>query len=272
MAGVEAPKAAASRRPEVIVPVLSSVVLAALLLGLELQAIVTGQTGFFGIIFVVTGVLFLLAAGLVWKGRRSGYVVGIVLSVILLILLSTSPGGFTSFADSSTFFTAIIATPAFILVIVYSGLGLKSRGKGGMQAKPIRMMPTSSFLALIVLGFVIGGAFIGALAGGVVTGLVMGSNTKADVTIVVGASNNGVVQPFSQGNLTVKVGSTATWVNKDPVAHTVTSSSVPNGAQTFDSGIILYGYSYSLKFSQAGVYHYYCTIHPSMTGVIIVTQ
>jgi plastocyanin len=245
-----------------------------MLIGLEVQAAVTGQASTFGIIIVVTGVLFLVSAALVWKGRRSGYIVGIVLSVIwvFLTLGFTPAGGFTSFADSSSFLTAIIATPAFILVIVYSGLGIMSRRKGGMQAKPTRMMPTSSFLALVTLGFVIGGALIGVLAGAVISGLVMNPPAKADVTIVVGASNNGVTQPFSPGNLTVKVGSIVNWVNMDPVAHTVTSSSVPSGASNFDSGVILFGYSYHHTFNKVGVYQYYCTIHPSMIGFIIVTQ
>jgi plastocyanin len=273
LAGVEAPQAAVWKRPEVIVPVLSSVALAALLIGLELQAIVTGQASSFGIIIIVTGVLFLLAAGLVWKGRRSGYFLGIALSVVwfVLLLVFSSGGAFTSFADSSTFLTSIVAFPAFTFVIVYSGLGIMSRRKS-MQGKPSRMMPASSFLALVTLGFVIGGALIGALAGGVVSGLVANSNVKADVTIVVGASNNGVAQPFSPGNLTVRVGSTVTWVNMDPVAHTVTSTSVPSVASSFDSGVILFGYSYHYKFNQPGIYHYYCSIHPSMTGIIIVTQ
>ncbi|HEV2138357.1 MAG TPA: plastocyanin/azurin family copper-binding protein [Nitrososphaerales archaeon] len=270
---MEAPQAAVWKRPEVLVPVLSSVVLAALLIGLELIALVTGQAGFFGIIIIVTGVLFLLAAGLVWKGRRSGYALGIVLSAIwFVLLLFTGASAFSSFADQSTFLTSIIGFPAFILVIVYSALGIRSRGKGAMPIKPTRMIPVSSFFALVTLGFIIGAAVIGILAAGVVTGLVNTSNVKADVTIVVGASNNGVAQPFSPGNLTVKIGTTVTWINKDPVAHTVTSSSVPNGAATFDSGVILYGYTFSMKFIHAGVYQYYCTIHPSMTGTIVVTS
>jgi plastocyanin len=274
LAGVEAPQAAIWKRPEVIVPVLSSVLVAGIFIGLELQALLTGQAGAFGIIIIVTGVLYLLAAALVWKGRRPGYVVGIVLSIIwLILLLSFTPsGGFASFADSASFLTAIMGTPALILVIVYSGFGLMTRRKGRTQAKPTRMMPTSSLLALVTLGFVIGGSLTGVLAGAVISGLVMTSPAKGDVAIVVGASNNGVAQPFSPGNLTVKVGSTVTWVNMDPVAHTVTSSSVPSGASTFDSGVILFGYSYNHKFSQAGVYRYYCTIHPSMIGVITVTQ
>ena len=271
---MDAPKSATWKRPEVIVPVLSSVLLAVIFVGLELQALLTGQSSSFGIIIIVTGVLFLLAATLVWKGRRSGYIVGIVLSVVwLFLLLSFTPGGgFASFADSTSFLTAIIGTPAFILVVVYSGLGLMTRRKGGTQAKPARLMPTSSVLALVTLGFVIGGALIGVLAGAVISGLVETSPARADVTIVVGASNNGVVQPYSPGNLTVKVGSIVTWVNMDPVAHKVTSSSVPSGASTFDSGVVLFGYSYNHKFNQPGVYHYYCTIHPNMTGTIIVTQ
>jgi plastocyanin len=274
LAGVEPPQVSVWKQPEIIVPVLSSVVLAALFIGMELQAIVTGQSSSFGIILIVTGILFLLAAALVWKRRRPGYVVGIVLSLIwfFLVLSFTPGGGFSSFADSSSFLTAVIAVPAFILVIVYSVLGVISRRKAGMQMKPTRMMPASGLLALVTVGFVIGAALTGVLAGVVVSGLVANSNVKADVTIVVGASNNGVAQPFSPSNLTVKVGSTVTWVNKDPVAHTVTSTSVPNGAPPFDSGVILYGYSYSLKLNQVGVYHYYCNIHPSMTGVIIVTQ
>ena len=268
---METPQTETRKRPEVVAPVIGTVILAVIMIGFEGLNVITGQAGFFGTLFVVTGALYLVSAWFVWKGRRSGYIIGIVLSAVWLLLFLTSPQGFTSFADPATFLTYITAIPTFIIVIVYSVLGFRSRGKMGMQTRTPRMMPTSSFLAVVTLGFVIGGALVGVLAGGVVSGLVANSNVKADVKIVVGASNNGVVQPFLPGNLTVKAGATVTWVNKDTIAHTVTSTSVPSGAATFDSGNILFGFSYSVKFTQPGTYHYYCSIHPSMTGTIIVT-
>jgi plastocyanin len=268
---VETPQTGTWKKPEVVAPVFCAIIIAAIMIGFEGLNVITGQAGFFGTLFVISGALYLASAWLVLKRRRSGYIIGIVVSAIWLLLLLTSPEGFTSFADPATFLTYIITIPAFIIVIVYSVLGFRLRGKTGVELRTPRMMPTSSILAVGTLGFVIGGSLVGVLAGGIVSGLVTNSNVRADVTIVLGASNNGVAQPFSPANLTVKAGSTVTWVNKDTIAHTVTSTSVPSGVSSFDSGNILYGFSYSEKFTQPGTYHYYCSIHPSMTGTIIVT-
>ncbi|APV43377.1 Cupredoxin-like domain-containing protein [Dehalogenimonas formicexedens] len=70
---------------------------------------------------------------------------------------------------------------------------------------------------------------------------------------------------YSPRTLTVSVGTTVTWRNKDSVQHSVTSS---NGI--FDSGLFNPGGSYTYTFNTAGTYPYYCTIHPGMTGTIIV--
>ena len=71
---------------------------------------------------------------------------------------------------------------------------------------------------------------------------------------------------FSPNNLTVKAGTTVTWINKDSTAHTVTSDS---GAFT-SSGNLNTGTNYTFTFTKAGTYPYHCSIHPSMTGQIIV--
>ena len=68
---------------------------------------------------------------------------------------------------------------------------------------------------------------------------------------------------FSPSDVAVAKGATVTWTNKDSMGHTVTSGS-------FDSGTIQNGGSYSFTFTQAGTYDYHCSIHPSMTGKIIV--
>ncbi len=70
---------------------------------------------------------------------------------------------------------------------------------------------------------------------------------------------------FDRATLTVSVNTTVTWTNKDDVTHNVTSN---NG--TFSSGSLTKGSTYSFTFTTAGTYNYICTIHPSMTGKIIV--
>jgi plastocyanin len=70
---------------------------------------------------------------------------------------------------------------------------------------------------------------------------------------------------FVPSMLTVSVGTTVIWTNQDPVAHTVTSVD-----DLFDSGNIAPGATFSHTFEQKGTFDYQCTIHPFMTGEIIV--
>jgi plastocyanin len=70
---------------------------------------------------------------------------------------------------------------------------------------------------------------------------------------------------FAPTPLTVKVGSTVTWTNKDDEPHNATSD---NGL--FKSGGMDTNDSFSFKFDKPGTYHYTCTIHPRMVGTVIV--
>lgn len=70
---------------------------------------------------------------------------------------------------------------------------------------------------------------------------------------------------YVPSTLTVSVGTTVTWTNQDPVAHTVTSND-----NLFDSGDIATGATFSHTFEQKGTFNYHCTIHTYMTGKIIV--
>ena len=49
-------------------------------------------------------------------------------------------------------------------------------------------------------------------------------------------------------------------------AHTVTSN-----ANIFDSGKMDIGARYQVRFTQAGTFQYYCTLHPKMTGEVVVS-
>ena len=77
---------------------------------------------------------------------------------------------------------------------------------------------------------------------------------------------------FDLSELTVSVGTTVVWTNKDNVMHTVTSDT-----GLFDSGSLRNGDTFSFTFDQAGTYLYYCRPHggpggAGMSGKIIVTQ
>ncbi len=74
---------------------------------------------------------------------------------------------------------------------------------------------------------------------------------------------------FSPANITVKVGTTVTWTNKDSATHTVTGTDGKTGP---DSGNLATGKSFSFKYDTVGTYSYHCAIHSNMTGTVTVTD
>jgi Cytochrome P460/Cupredoxin-like domain len=70
---------------------------------------------------------------------------------------------------------------------------------------------------------------------------------------------------YVPGTITVPVGTTITWRNDDQVKHTVTAVD-----QTFTSGLVSQGASFSRRFSVAGTYNYFCAIHLRMKGTVVV--
>lgn len=71
---------------------------------------------------------------------------------------------------------------------------------------------------------------------------------------------------FSPATLTVQKGTRVTWTNNDQASHTVT------GTGGLESNTLNTGDGYSFTFDAAGTYNYHCSIHPTMTGTITVTQ
>nr|WP_245283683.1 cupredoxin family copper-binding protein [Bradyrhizobium sp. URHD0069] len=69
---------------------------------------------------------------------------------------------------------------------------------------------------------------------------------------------------FEPAQLTVKVGTTVTWKNRDDIPHIVVS------AGKFRSKALDTDDSYSFTFTAAGDYKYFCSLHPHMTGMIKV--
>ena len=80
-------------------------------------------------------------------------------------------------------------------------------------------------------------------------------------------ANEIVIENFSfePATLTVKVGTTVTWVNRDDEPHTATATDKSFNSKTLDNGD-----RFSQEFKAPGTYNYYCALHPKMTGKIIV--
>jgi amicyanin len=70
---------------------------------------------------------------------------------------------------------------------------------------------------------------------------------------------------FGPSELTVPVGTTVTWTNRDDIPHTVVSTE-----KVFKSKVLDTDEKFSFTFSKAGTYPYFCSIHPKMTGKVIV--
>ena len=70
---------------------------------------------------------------------------------------------------------------------------------------------------------------------------------------------------FGPPQVTVPVGATVTWLNRDDIPHTVVSSD-----KVFKSKVMDTDEKYSFTFASAGTYTYFCSLHPKMTGKVIV--
>jgi len=70
---------------------------------------------------------------------------------------------------------------------------------------------------------------------------------------------------FGPQELKVKSGATVTWTNEDDIPHTVTSTTMAFKSKALDSDD-----KFSFTFTTPGTYQYFCSLHPHMTGTIVV--
>ena len=71
---------------------------------------------------------------------------------------------------------------------------------------------------------------------------------------------------FDAQTITVAPGSTVTWINDDDAPHTV----VANDGKSFRSKVLDTGETFSFTFNAAGTWGYFCSVHPHMTGKVVV--
>lgn len=84
---------------------------------------------------------------------------------------------------------------------------------------------------------------------------------------------DGVMSPivdFSFGTVEADVGEDVVFSNGDAVPHTVTSGTPDAPSDAFDSGVFGSGQVFTTSFDRPGEYELYCSLHPQMTGTVIV--
>ena len=70
---------------------------------------------------------------------------------------------------------------------------------------------------------------------------------------------------FQPAELKIKLGTTVTWINRDDIPHTVVQTE-----KRFRSPVLDTDQQFSHRFTEPGSYPYFCSLHPKMTGKLIV--
>jgi plastocyanin len=75
---------------------------------------------------------------------------------------------------------------------------------------------------------------------------------------------------FKPAEVTVKVGTKVTWKQVGPTVHNSVAKAPFGRTPMWESPLLKVGEKFSYVFNQVGTFDYLCTIHPSMTGKVIV--
>jgi plastocyanin len=99
-------------------------------------------------------------------------------------------------------------------------------------------------------------------------GIGSGARANADPAAAPSASEAAVKIDnfsFSPATITIPVGTTVRWTNRDDIPHTVVSDD-----KTFKSKALDTDEQFTYTFTKAGTYSYFCSLHPKMTAVVVV--
>lgn len=227
----------------------------------------TGLTMFVGLIFLATGIL---NGGISTSNRAKA-------TTLVIFGIAGSFGAFaftlTSISTLPTFAGVLLVIIIPTVVISYAAM------KVPQYAKPISVIfilaAGVGIASFVTLGFVGPGAHF-SLQPPVEetekpTEQVVPVVKAIPIEILVGASTPDNPD-YNPDVLTVSKGDIVEWTNNDNVAHTATSDA--GAGTTFDSGLISAGGKYQLETKNiaGGEYQYICTVHPFMTGTLVVKE
>jgi plastocyanin len=180
-----------------------------------------------------------------------------------------------------------MATISAILISVQSGLGITMLLRKKSHKSSLGLYRVHSRLGkFVAAAFVIQGLLGITVLYGILhpnatttqTGAVKTVAGGTRVLIIPGAATLGD-KGFSPNPINVKVGDTVTWTNIDNMEHTVTSGTGPSDrgkGKQFDSGlsgltVLTPGKTFSHQFTKAGELPYFCQIHPTLVGKVVVS-
>lgn len=103
--------------------------------------------------------------------------------------------------------------------------------------------------------------FARTLALGAMAGLLCGTISANAADIEVKIDNF----TFNPQTVTVKAGDTVVWINHDDIPHTATSKTGVFRSKALDTDD-----KFSFTFTTPGTFEYFCSLHPHMTGSIVV--
>jgi len=109
------------------------------------------------------------------------------------------------------------------------------------------------------------GALALALAGCALTAAAITTPAAAAAPAAAGPTVNIDNFVFGPAAVTVTVGTTVTWVNRDDIPHTVVADD-----KSFKSKVLDTDEKFSFTFTKPGEFGYFCSLHPHMTGKVIV--
>ena len=91
-----------------------------------------------------------------------------------------------------------------------------------------------------------------------------GDGTSADAAVIIADFS------FEPASIETSTGAAVTWTNEDGVTHTVTAGEPGSPADAFDESLDS-GDTAEVTFDEAGTFPYFCSIHPNMTGEVVVS-
>ena len=240
----------------------------------------------------------LVLVAFVLKARRKKYYrahYAVAMAAFILTAVAIPIGlraVFLSYARFMTWPLTLIphlgmATISAILISVQSGLGITMLMRKKSHKSSLGLYRVHSRLGkFVAAAFVIQGLLGITVLYGILhpnatttqTGVVKTVAAGIRVIIVPGAATLGD-KGFSPNPINVKVGDTVTWINIDSMEHTVTSGTGPSDrskGKQFDSGlsgptVLTAGKTFSHQFTKAGELPYFCQIHPTLVGKVVVS-
>ena len=106
---------------------------------------------------------------------------------------------------------------------------------------------------------------------GVCGATLAGAALAALVLAPVMAGGDGTVKidnfTFAPAQLTVKPGTTVTWLNADDIPHTVVATDKAFRSKALDTDD-----TFAFTFTTPGTYEYFCSLHPHMKAAVVVSE